>query len=586
MNSRKNLVKNDSGENPSRAQFLFFGVLFVATIFAFRLFVIQVVQHNKYEAQADAMQTKKQTIHAARGQIFARDSDGSMAPLVLNRTVYTLWADPSYMNQNEVAEFRETVQKIAGGEIIEGSLAKLDDKKLQYVTLAQKISYKQASEIKAKNFKGVGFSSDTERVYPEGNLAAQVLGFVNSDGEGQYGVEQFLNAKLAGQNGLLKSVTDARQIPLTIGAHDVSTPAKDGENVVLSIDRNIQYQAEKLLADGLKKAGAKSGSVVVMDPRNGRVRAMASAPSFDPAQYGKVTDAANFQAKVVTESVEPGSVFKSLTVGAAMDSGAIARNSQFYNPGCVQVDDAKICNVSRQVDGQMMDMTSLLGWSLNTGVVWVLQQMGDGRVINLRARKTLYDYFVNHFRLGEKTGVEISGESGSFISEPDMNAGPRVKYANMGFGQGLQVTLIQFIAAFSAAINGGKYYQPTIVLGTTEDGKKVRENSPKLIADNVLKPEISRNLKEMLYEARRDITNGKVLDKGYYVGGKSGTAQKIDPQTGKYLMNSIRGTYVGFGADKTKTPRYVIMVMVDEAGAGEIFTEMSNFMIQYEGISK
>lgn len=572
----------------------FFAALAVIFI---QLFHIQIIDHEMYAKQADAMQTDKQTINAARGEIYVRDTDGNIAPLVMNKTVYTLFADPSSIE--DVDEARELVERVAGDSLIDGSVDKLSDDELQYVVLAKQLSWEQASEIKEADLYGLGLQADTQRVYPEGTLAAQVLGFVNYDGEGQYGVEQYYNEELSGTPGVLQTITDVSKIPLTIGAKDISIPAVDGTDLVLSIDRNIQAQAEQVLANGLKNAKATSGSMVVMDPQTGRVLAMANLPSYDPANYGNVESASVYQNNVISNAYEPGSVMKLFTVGTGLDTGAITPESTFYNNSCIQVDDAKICNVERAVSGQYMTPMQLLEYSLNTGAVWVLEQLGGGE-INLAGREKLYDYLVNHYRMNAPTGIDLANEVDSVIYKPDMNQGPRVLYANMTFGQGEQLTMIQVISAFCAAINGGKYYQPTVVLGTLDGDSAdqnvgVKEKEPNLVAENVLKPEVSETLKDMLYQARYLGASGRTKDNGYYVGGKSGTAQKVDPTTGAYSDTLTTGTYIGFGADKTKQPKYAIMVRVDDAHNGgysgsaaaqPIFDSMSNFMIQYEGISK
>lgn len=572
----------------------FFAAL--AIIFV-QLFHIQIIDHAMYAEQADAMQTDKQTINAARGEIYVRDTDGNIAPLVMNKTVYTLFADPSSIE--DVDEAKALVERVVGDDLIDGSMDKLLDSELQYVVLAKQLSWEQASEIKDTNLYGLGLQADTQRVYPEGTLAAQVLGFVNYDGEGQYGVEQYYNKELSGTPGVLQTITDVSKIPLTIGAKDISIPAEDGTDLVLSIDRNIQAQAEQILADGLKNARATSGSMVVMDPQTGRVLAMANLPSYDPANYGNVESASVYQNNVISNAYEPGSVMKLFTVGTGLDTGAITPESTFYNNSCIQVDDAKICNVEKSVSGQYMTPMQLLEYSLNTGAVWVLEQLGGGE-INLAGREKLYDYLVNHYRMNAPTGIDLANEVDSVIYKPDMNQGPRVLYANMTFGQGEQLTMIQVISAFCAAINGGNYYQPTVLLGTlngdsADSNVSVDEKEPELVAENVLKPEVSETLKDMLYQARYLGANGRAKDNGYYVGGKSGTAQKVDPNTGAYSDTLTTGTYIGFGADKTKTPKYAIMVRVDDAHNGgysgsaaaqPIFDNMSNFMIQYEGISK
>lgn len=571
--------------------FLFFAVLILIVA---QLFHIQIIDHKMYLAKADAMQTTKQTINAARGQIYVRDTDGNIAPLVMNKTVYTLFADPSAIE--DVDEAKKLVTEVAGDALIQDNLDDLSDSSLQYVVLAKQLSQEQASKIKDANLYGLGLQADTQRVYPEGALAAQVLGFVNNDGEGQYGVEQYFNKQLSGTPGVLQSVTDVSQIPLTIGAKDISIPAQDGEDLVLSIDRNIQSQAEQVLAEGLKNAKATSGSMVVMDPQTGRVLAMANLPSYDPANYGDVESAAVYQNNVVSNAYEPGSVMKLFTVGTGLDTGAITADSTFYNNSCIMVDDAKICNVTRSVSNQYMTPMQLLEYSLNTGAVWVLEQLGGGQ-INLAGRQKLYDYLVNNYRMNAPTGIELANEVDSVIYPPDTANGARVLYANMTFGQGEQLTMIQVISAFCASINGGTYYQPTVLLGTLDDNDstKVNEQAPKVVSENVLKPDVSETLKEMLYQARYLGASGRTKDNGYYVGGKSGTAQKVDPNTGAYSDTLTTGTYIGFGADKTKTPKYAIMVRVDDAHNGgysgsaaaqPIFDSMSNFMIQYEGVSK
>ena len=566
----------------------------ILAIIEARLFIIQIVDHKQYAQQADEMQTTKQTINAKRGQIYVRDTDGNIAPLVMNKTVYTLFADPSAIE--DVDKVKELINRVVGSALMQDGVEQLTNKDKQYVVLAKQLTPDQAKEIKDANLYGLGLQADTQRVYPEGALAAQVLGFVNSDGEGQYGVEQYLNDELSGTPGVLQSITDVSQIPLTIGAKDISIPAEDGEDIVLSIDRNIQSQAEQLLTEGLKNAKATTGSIVVMDPQTGRVLAMANLPSYDPANYGEVESASVYQNNTISNAYEPGSIMKLFTVGAGLNEGVITPESTYPNTSCVTVDDAEICNVTRSVSGMNLTPMQILEYSLNTGAIWVLKQLGGGD-ITLSGRQKLYDYLVNHYRLNAPTGIELANEADSVIYPPDNPNGVRVMYANMTFGQGEQLTMIQVISAFCAAINGGKYYQPTIVLGTldSEDSNKVNEQEPKLVSQDVLKPEISEQLKEMLYQARYLGANGRVRDNGYYVGGKSGTAQKIDPNTGAYSDTLTTGTYLGFGADKTKTPKYAIMVRVDDANNGgfsgssaaqPIFDAMSNFMIQYEGVSK
>ncbi|MCL2451442.1 penicillin-binding protein 2 [Candidatus Saccharibacteria bacterium] len=577
----------------SRAQWLVFGLFLVLVVFLGRLFYIQVIEHDKYIAQADQMQISKRTINPTRGEFFVRDADGTLAPLVLNQTVYTVFADSTQVK--DVREVRDLVQKVAGGQAINDNFDKLDNSSAQYIVLARQVSHTQAQQIHEADLAGVGLQATSRRVYPEGNLAAQALGFVNIDGQGQYGLEQYLNRELAGQPGLLQSVTDVRHIPLTIGVHDVSIPAKNGTDYVLSIDRGVQMSAERALREGLKRVSATKGSVVVMEVNTGRVMAMANLPSYEPANYNKVTDVSVFQNTITMQPYEPGSVIKPFTIGAAMDVGSISRSSTFHNTGCVMIADAKICNLDRTTDGRTLDVNEILRYSLNTGAIWSLEQMGGGD-INLTARQRLYDYFTDNYRFTKKTNVEISGEATGTIMKPDSPNGAKVTYSNMTFGQGLNVTMIQVIAAFSAAINGGTYYQPTLIVGTINQNGELVEHKPKAIATEVLKPDISKNLKEMLRAIRAESTYTSGVDRGYYVGGKTGTAETVNPLTGKYGGQTI-GSYLGFIGDETGEPKYAIMVRVDDghvaagsttgsAAAQPIFNEISRFVIEYKGVAK
>jgi cell division protein FtsI/penicillin-binding protein 2 len=582
-------------------------ILLVATFGAFLLIIIklidiQVAQHDKYLASANALQVSSRTLKAERGEIFARDADGSIAPLVLNKPVYTVAADPHLyhdgdtLNQEKFNTLKASIEKLLGDQLADGAFDGFKPG-LRYKILAKQITRDQAEQVQQlaqdKDLPGISLQAGTKRVYIENNLAAQALGFVNYDGEGQYGVEQYLDKKLRGTDGLLQTVRDVRNTPLAIGINDVSIPAKNGDNIVLTIDRNIQSQVELSLKEGLAKVGADSGSAVVLNPENGEIMAMANYPTYDPADYSKVTDSEVFQNKTVSYAYEPGSILKSLAMGAALDLSVVTPDSQYHNTGCTQVDDAEICNAMRHVDGRTLDMTGVLAWSLNTGMVWLLNQMGGGS-ITLEARQKLYDYYTSHFQLGKLTGIEQVGETAGFINQPDTIHGARVVYSNMMFGQGINVTNLQVAAAFAAAVNGGKYHQPHLVAGTYNNDTFAANKVADPI-DNVLKPETSQNLKEMLHEARKIYTVNPRNDQGFYVGGKTGTAEIYDEATGLYSETQTVGTYIGYGADGTKTPKYVIMVRVDPTknkhfngsdDAMPIFNEISNYMLRYMGVSK
>lgn len=555
-------------------------------LFALRLFYLQVIRHDYYDNLAFQTQVSKLTIVPERGKIYALDGNKPV-PLVLNETVYTVFADPKELeNKNEVVS---ALKSIAGGNLVEGFQERLDDPELRYVPMAREITRSQAEKLQEKKLAGVGLQKGSRRVYPEGQLGSQMLGFVNSDGLGQYGLEGKIHKQLTGRPGLLQTVTDVRQIPLTIGQDETSQPAVNGDDMVLTIDRNIQQQTENVLKEGLAKAKATKGSAIVMDPNTGRVMAMANYPTYDADNYEKVEDSRLFQNGIVSDPFEVGSVMKVLSMGAGLDSGAVNVNSTFNDStGCTRVDGVQICNVEEDPKSAVATMRDTLQYSLNTGVVHVLEQMGGGSV-NQTARQKLYDYYTNRYRFDKLTGIEQAGEADSILVGPNSGDGRNIRYANMMFGQGMNLTMIQTAAAFSAAMNGGTYYQPTVIKGTLGDDGKVQEKAPKVVSTGVLSPSVSDTLRQMTFEGRNNGFFGRFDPVGYQVGGKTGTSQIIDPTTGKYSDDNSIGSYLGFGG--TDRPEYVIMVRVEDSkltsgyagtvAAGPIFNELSNWMLTY-----
>ena len=573
------------------ANWLSIGLFFVLAVFLVRLFFIQVVEHKTYSAKADEMQINKQTINPTRGKIYVKDQDGTLSPLVLNQTVYTVFADPTQIK--DVTKVSSTVKSIVGNLAVDAGFNKLEDTSTQYVVLARQVSYSQAQEIKSAKLAGVGMQSSSKRVYPEGKLASQVLGFVNNNGQGQYGVEQYLNKDLTGETGLLESVTDVSNIPLTIGTHDVSVPAKNGENYALTIDRSVQSQAEAILKEGVDSVVSDGGSIIVMDPQTGRIMAMANYPDYEPANYAKVKDGTVFQNYSVSGAFEPGSVMKTLTTGMSLDLGAVKPETNFTDPGCYKIDGYDICNADGDENfvGRTFNMTKVLQYSLNTGVTWQLMQIGGGE-INNKGKQEMYDFFTQKYRFGVKTGVQQPSESAGVIYSPTSVQGTKARYANMTFGQGMSTTMIQMAGAFSASVNGGTYYQPTLIYGTVNDSEELTETAPIVSESDVLSQSASSDLRNMMIEARR--ASYRKSDNGYYVGAKTGSAQTYDSATGTYSTTRTAGTMVGFGADADGIARYVIMVRVDYSSQGfagskaanPIFTKMSNWLAEYKGLTK
>lgn len=553
-----------------------------------RMYDLQIISHQKYVDLAMSQQTMQNTIFAKRGEIYMMDGDNT-TPVVMNEKVYTISVDPFLLRGEGGQELKEDEAKI--DQLVQGYAVNTWDKVFaneasRYAVIAKNVPYERAKQIKEAKITGVYAQGSTKRVYPEGDLAAQVLGFVNADGKGQYGIEGSLNKELTGVNGILKTVKDVNNIPLTIGKNNVRVPAQDGKNVVLSIDRNIQKKTEDAIRATIEKFHVTNASAVVMNPRNGQILAMAGTPTYNPAEYAKVTDARAFQTDVTMSAFNPASVCKTFALAAAVDSGVMTPETTYNNTDLVTIDGWPIQNAIKGHTGNI-SMQEVLTYSLNTGSIQALRLLGGSETeITYQGKEKLYDYYYNRFGLGKYTGIELAESKGTVIPPTDID-GTNARYANMTFGQSLDLTMIQVATAFSAVVNGGDYYTPTLVAGEIKNGEFVRDTL-KERDHQAIESSTSETMRKMLHTARLVFPNVKYYDEGVYVGGKTGTAQVV--KNGKYTFDETIATYIGYGArSETDYPEYVIMTKVWEDNrrldggihAKPIFDEISQFMVNY-----
>ena len=553
-----------------------------------RMYDLQIISHQKYVDLAMSQQTMQNTIFAKRGEIYMMDGDNT-TPVVMNEKVYTISVDPFLLRSKGGQELKEDEVKI--DQLVQGYAVNTWDKVFaneasRYAVIAKNVPYERAKQIKEAKITGVYAQGSTKRVYPEGDLAAQVLGFVNADGKGQYGIEGSLNKELTGVNGILKTVKDVNNIPLTIGKNNVRVPAQDGKNVVLSIDRNIQKKTEDAIKATIEKFHVTNASAVVMNPRNGQILAMAGTPTYNPAEYAKVTDARAFQTDVTMSAFNPASVCKTFALAAAVDSGVMTPETTYNNTDLVTIDGWPIQNAIKGHTGNI-SMQEVLTYSLNIGSIQALRLLGGSETeITYQGKEKLYDYYYNRFGLGKYTGIELAESKGTVIPPTDID-GTNARYANMTFGQSLDLTMIQVATAFSAVVNGGDYYTPTLVAGEIKNGEFVRDVL-KERDHQAIESSTSETMRKMLHTARLVFPNVKYYDEGVYVGGKTGTAQVV--KNGKYTFDETIATYIGYGArSETDYPEYVIMTKVWEDNrrldggmhAKPIFDEISQFMVNY-----
>ena len=544
-----------------RIQAIYGLVFFICAVFIARLFYLQVIKYDFYNREATVSQLRSYDIPAERGIIYAFDGE-ERVPLVLNELKYNIVADPQIIDdKNQVALVLADLLGVDKQPILDS----LNVENSRYQILAKK----QSKEVKQQ----------IEQLYEDG----EIVGVFNDDGEGNYGVEEYLDDKLGGTPGRLKALTDQNGIPLLASGENIQEDPVDGSETTLTIDVAMQRQLEDILKTGLKDAKSKSGSALIVDPNSGAVRAMANYPSYDPGKFTDVEDALLFTNASVSSVLEPGSVVKVLTAAAAIDTGSVEADGEYFDPGFYTVDGKTITNVSEVAGSGNRTISDILRLSLNTGATYLLQQMGGGEV-NEQARETWHTYMTEHYRFGGKTGIEQGFEEPGLIPEPNDGFGLNIKYANTAFGQGMTVTPIQLAAAVSAVVNGGTYYQPYLVHSTVNSDGEEEIVQPAVVREGVVQASTSESIREMMENV---VSNNlpSANRKGYKVGGKTGTAEIANPDGG-YFEDKFNGTYVGYVGGNT--PEYLIVVRVNEPGidgyagsqaAGPIFSDLINMLV-------
>jgi cell division protein FtsI/penicillin-binding protein 2 len=570
----------------SRVRLWYALLLVVFGVFALRLFYLQVIEHDTYAKKAQNDQMREYEVDADRGTIYAMSGDKKI-PLVVNQKLYTVYADPSTVKH--APDVAKKLAPILG--VSESDLQKLlTAKDLRYVILKKKVSAEVSKKVLALKLAGVGTQERNYRAYPQGSLAAQLLGFVNDEGKGEYGLEQALNKELAGKKGQLKAVTDVNGIPLAASSDNLLVQPVSGDDITLTVDLGMQTQLEQILKKNQESFKSKKIGAIIMDTSSGAIKAMGNYPTFDPANYQDVDDASIFQNAVVTEPIEPGSITKLLTAAAGLDTGAVTTSSSYYDPGTWSLDGYKVTNIAEDGGPGNHNVADVLNMSLNTGATWILMKMGDSdNKITDKGRQTLYDYFSNHYRLGKETGIEQGYEGTGFMVGPEnKDNGIAITYANMAFGQGYSASALQMVSAMSAIVNGGTYYQPHLVSERTlADGTNEATGS-KVLVDNVVSDTTSKEMRDLMaYIVKGHSTSvGMKFSSSYEVGGKTGTAE-IAKSGGGYRDDLFNGTYMGYvGGD---TPKYAIIVYNIEphtykgyAGVGTaqpIFAEIAHMLI-------
>src|SRR5438132_1425694 len=504
-----------------------------------RLAYWQVVQHGQLAVAAQAQYRELVELPALRGAIF----DRNLTQLVVNTTVYSAFVSPDQVTPGQRDTVAGGLASILGAD--NASVTAILQSKVKFAYIARRVSKTKADRLRALKLPGVGLQEETQRSYLPGayagtTLGSDLLGFVNWNGDGQGGLEQKYQKLLAGTPGYISSDRDLANREIVLGSHTHQDPV-NGSDLVVSLDASIQFAADQALAAGIKTDNAESGSVLIMDPTTGGIVAWADYPSYSGNDFNH-TDPALFKDNVVSYLYEPGSVMKVVTLSGAINAGAIAPGTVINDPGVLTVGGYRIYDWDRRNHGNI-DYTYVLAHSLNVGAMKAMQAEGhDAFYKNLQA-----------FGLTQPSGIDVAGES--FVAPPSASQMADSQYATTSFGQGIDVNMVQMLAAVNVVANGGKYAPPHVVerVGT--------QVNPALLQPQrqVISPQTAAQMTAMMEQVVQNGSGSLARVPGFTKDqtGKTGSSQI--PVNGQYTQD-VWTSYVGFLP--AQHPRFTMLVVV------------------------
>lgn len=533
-----------------------------ALIIVGRLVWLQAVQHSAWQERADRQQQRTFAVAPRRGILY----DRNLHELAMTVTADSVYAVPEEMpnaaiREQDAAALAAIVHRDPEDRFTDEKdiLARLNASRA-FAWVARKQPPAVIEQVKALHLKGVYFQKEFKRFYPDQNLAAQVLGYVGMDDDGLAGVEEVFDKQLHGVAGRMLTAVDARRHVLSSQERD----PKAGENLVLTIDSNIQFMAEQALAWNMERTGAEHGTVVVQDPHTGQILALAVLPNFNPNDF-RHTSPELLDDRAVTDVYEPGSVFKIVTYSAAIDSGVATPD------GLVDCLGGAINVAGRTVHDapgehmHVVTVTKALEESSDVGAIQMALRMG---------KDTFYKY-IHDFGFGQRTGIKLPGETRGLLKPPGRWQPTTI--GSIPMGQEVAVTPIQVATMVSTVANGGMFLPPHIVLDETPDAGGHLEAAafhPEYELPNPLPQGSHRVISELSAAQMRQMLEGVVLFgtgrgaqlNGYSAAGKTGTAQKIDPKTHTYSKTNYVASFVGFAP--VNNPAVTVVVVMDSPHKG------------------
>ena len=508
------------GSNSSRLSILLFIFLFVVLCLLARLVYLQVIKGPEFSQAAADSRTISVNISPHRGTIY--DRNGNV--LATSVDAMTIYANPKEIE--DVSSAAKAVASALGGDADE--YVELLEQDTTFVYLKRKADMDAAEALKSEGIVGIYYIEDTKRVYPYGKVAGQVLGFVNVDDEGVSGLELYYDDILKGTPGKLVVQQGGGGIPIP-GGTEVDEPAVDGQDIVVSIDIDMQSYLEKRLAEGVSTIEGEDGRAVLMDASTGELLAIASTPYFDPSNPSD-SEVGSDSLKTVTQAYEPGSTFKTASMMAMLEAGVVTPDTTIFAPAELSADEYVITDAHERGD---MTMTAryVIQDSSNIGTSLLVETYLGFR--------PLYDKIVS-YGLNGQTGVDYPGEAAGYLS-PDVDTWPLITKYNVTFGQGISTTPLQMVRFYGALVNDGVACTPHFLISKPQTGETPQYDTEQIVENTAaIEPMIS-----MLETVVEEGTGTGAAIDGYRVAGKTGTAEYVDEDTGVYAKNSYNLGFVG-----------------------------------------
>ena len=531
----------DEREKWARTRIVIIGVLFglLFMVVSGQAFKLQIIQHEDMVKRAERQHQHVVSLTPARGAIMDRNG---------NNLAVSVEMQSCYAEHRNIEDVQGTADVLAPFlEMPAQEIARKINGSRNFTWLARRLLPEKAKRIKNLKLRGIGFAPETKRFYPNSQVAAHVIGFTGLDPTGLDGVERKYDSVILGNTGYLVTERDALGRDIAPKAELVKT-SSPGKNIVLTLDKNIQYIAEKELGKAVENSGAKNGMVLVMESDTGKVLAMANYPTFNPNSFSHYPQA-HLRNRVVADSFEPGSTFKTFLIAAALEEKLVKPTDTF------NCENGKYTIVNHTIHDThsygRLSVSDILKHSSNIGAAKIGFKLGDERLAR----------YLRNFGFGERSGIDLPGESPGNMRTKQRWYG--IDLATISFGQGITVSAVQLTAAMSAIANGGNLMKPYVVESILDDSGNVAQKFEPQLLRRVISADSARKVARMMEGVTAEGGTGtNAAVEGFRVAGKTGTAQKADPVTHRYSASKRTGSFIGFiPAD---SPKLTILVVIDE----------------------